>query len=202
MTPSASISSNRILISRIIAVILLALLILTDSSFRDSTTGVLLYVFGVLLVGIGTVGRLWCALYISGYKKEELITQGPYSISRNPLYFFSLLGFSGIGFATETFTFGILAILVFALVYPFIIRKEEEFLRSKFGQAYDGYCQRTPRFFPKFAAFQEPETYAVNPKVFRRAALDAIWFVWFLGILKLIDLAHKTGVIKPLFFVR
>src|SRR4030095_13932133 len=156
MTPS-----TRIFISRIIAVIFLALLFLTDSSFQGTITGTCLFIVGILLVGVGTVGRLWCALYISGYKKEELITLGPYSISRNPLYFFSLLGFAGLGFATRSFTIGILAILAFAVVYPFIIRKEEGFLRSKFGPLYDAYCQRTPRFLPKLTAFQEPETYTV-----------------------------------------
>jgi protein-S-isoprenylcysteine O-methyltransferase Ste14 len=32
---------------------------------------------GVILVGLGIVGRLWCAQYIAGRKTEMLITEGP-----------------------------------------------------------------------------------------------------------------------------
>lgn len=56
----------------------------------------ILFLLGLLLVGVATVGRLWCSLYISGHENSELITTGPYSLSRNPLYFFSLPGFAGI----------------------------------------------------------------------------------------------------------
>lgn len=42
-------------------------------------------------------------------------------MSRHPLYFFSLLGFAGIGFATETVTFGLAFVIAFWLVYPHII---------------------------------------------------------------------------------
>jgi protein-S-isoprenylcysteine O-methyltransferase Ste14 len=40
--------------------------------------------------------RLWCSLYISGYKNSQLITSGPYSLCRNPLYFFSFVGFAAL----------------------------------------------------------------------------------------------------------
>jgi protein-S-isoprenylcysteine O-methyltransferase Ste14 len=57
---------------------------------------------GLALAGIASLGRLWCSLYIAGYKTEELITEGPYSIYRNFLYFFSFLGAIGVGFASES----------------------------------------------------------------------------------------------------
>jgi protein-S-isoprenylcysteine O-methyltransferase Ste14 len=193
------ISAKRILISRIVAIILFVLVLLTDSSLEETMIPAYLFLFGLLLVGIATAGRLWCALYISGYKNQELITSGPYSISRNPLYFFSLLGFAGIGFATETISFGIAAILLFASIYPFIIRQEEHFLRSKFGQTFEDYCVRTPRFFPKWNGYQEPESYVVNPKIFRRAAFDVLWFVWLAGILGFIEELHEHGIVNPIF---
>lgn len=112
-------------------------------------------------------------------------------MSRNPLYFFSLLGWIGVGLATETFSFGIAFALAFGLVYPHIIRREEEHLRAKFGQAFTDYCARTPRFFPNPKAFHEPESYVVNPKVFRRAMGDVLWFIWLAGIIEFVEALHE-----------
>ena len=44
---------------------------------------------GVILILVCIVGRTWCTLYIGGNKKRELITAGPYSVVRNPLYVFT-----------------------------------------------------------------------------------------------------------------
>jgi protein-S-isoprenylcysteine O-methyltransferase Ste14 len=43
------------------------------------------------------LGRTWCSLDISGRKKRELVTVGPYALVRNPLYIFTLLEAFGIG---------------------------------------------------------------------------------------------------------
>jgi len=116
-----------------------------------------------VLVGVATVGRLWCSRYISGYKNFELIISGPYSVTRNPLYFFSFLVFTGIGLSTESVTFTLGLVLAFALVYPVIIRREERFLQDKFGRAFSDYCARTPRFFPTSALFMSrSDTWSIH----------------------------------------
>jgi protein-S-isoprenylcysteine O-methyltransferase Ste14 len=71
---------------------------------------------GCLLIGCATVGRLWCAQYIAGYKNDVLVKWGPYSICRNPLYFFSLLGGIGVGLCTESFTLTAIIAAVFAAI--------------------------------------------------------------------------------------
>jgi hypothetical protein len=152
-----------------------------------------------VLIGIATVGRLWCSLYISGHKGDELVTVGPYSLTRNPLYFFSLLGFSGVGFATEMLTLGVALTVFFAVVYPFIIRREEIELRAKFGAAFEVYGARVPRFFPRFSGYVEPATWSVNPRLFRRTMTDVIWFVWLAALIELIAAGREFGVITPLF---
>ena len=43
---------------------------------------------GVTLAIVCIGGRLWSCLYIGSRKNRELVTTGPYSITRNPLYFF------------------------------------------------------------------------------------------------------------------
>ena len=74
-----------------------------------------LFTLGMFLVAIGSLGRMWCSLYIAGYKDQVLITQGPYSLTRNPLYFFNVFGALGVGFCTATFTFPALLLAVMVL---------------------------------------------------------------------------------------
>ena len=100
-------ATHRILFSRFFGVAFFLLVLASGSAHGRSVLDAVLFLSGLVLVGIATVGRLWCSLYISGYKDRELITTGPYSLSRNPLYFFSFLGFAGIGLATETITLAV-----------------------------------------------------------------------------------------------
>ena len=191
-------ASHRIVISRFAALAFFVLLVSFESAQEGTLLSAVLFLTGLILVGIATAGRLWCALYISGHKNRELVTDGPYSMTRNPLYFFSLLGFAGIGFATETFSFAIGCIVFFALVYPSVIAHEEHLLRSRFGQAFVAYCVRTPRFFPNLRLFREPDSYVVDPKVFRRAIGDVLWFIWLVGIVEFVEALHEYHIVEPL----
>jgi protein-S-isoprenylcysteine O-methyltransferase Ste14 len=61
-----------------------------------------MFLLGCLMVGLATIVRVWCALYIAGYKDDVLVTEGPYSICSNPLYFFNFLEGTGVGFCSES----------------------------------------------------------------------------------------------------
>ncbi len=191
--------SHRIGVSRVLVAALALILLSVESAQEGTVLSALLFLFGLVLVGIATAGRLWCSLYISGYKNRELVTCGPYSLCRNPLYFFSFLGFVGIGFTTETFSVGLASILIFAMAYPAIIRHEEAFLMSKFGEAFAEYCSRTPRFFPSLRSYREPLSYMVDSRVFRRSVGDVLWFVWLVGLVELVESLHEHHVLGALF---
>lgn len=195
------VSSNRILVSRIFALVFFVVLILSGSAHDGTIIEGLLFLVGLVLVGIATVGRLWCSVYISGHKDSQLITLGPYSVTRNPLYFFSLLGFAGIGFATETLTLPFALTLLFSLGYPCVINREEKFLAAKFGSAFTDYCNTTPRFFPSPKLFREPESYTVNPKLFRRTMGDVLWFVWLVGVVELVETLHDSQILSPVIWL-
>ena len=89
---------------------------------------------------------------------------GPYSVCRNPLYFFSMLGGLGVGLATETLTIPALILLAFAVYYPFVIHYEENKLLTVHGEDFKNYFQTVPRFWPKWTLLIEPEEYAVTQK--------------------------------------
>jgi protein-S-isoprenylcysteine O-methyltransferase Ste14 len=180
--PAQYFATHRLLVSRVFAVAFFLVVLAAESMHEGNLLSTILFLVGLVLVGAATVGRLWCSLYISGHKNAELITTGPYSLSRNPLYFFSLLGFAGIGFASETLSLGLALAAAMLIGYPAVIRQEEAVLRERFGAEFEAYCTRVPRFLPKLSGYVEPETYTVNPRLFRRTMFDVVWFVWFVGI--------------------
>jgi protein-S-isoprenylcysteine O-methyltransferase Ste14 len=160
--------------------------------------GRVMFLVGIVLAGVGMVGRIWCLTYSSGYKSSELVVQGPYSVTRNPLYFFSFIGLIGIGLATETLTLTLFLILFFALVYPAVISGEEEFLAGKFGEPYATYCKRTPRFFPQWRLFVEPESYTVQPRTLRRSLGGVIWFIGLPVVVQLLVSLRAAGLVGSL----
>jgi len=187
--------AHRIACSRVWLATFLVLMATTASMHEGQVLSGALLLLGVILVGIATVGRVWCLLYISGYKDVQLVTSGPYSICRNPLYFFSLLGMAGVGFATETVTLGLLFPTVFLAGYVGVVRREEEKLRGQFGPHFDSYCRSTPRFMPHLASLSEPSTYEVSPRLFRRSLGDVVWFVWCVGLVQLVVTLHERGIL-------
>lgn len=194
------VQRRRIVATWLFASLLGGLVLISESHWdvNGALVGELLLLVGLALLGVATVGRLWCSLYISGYKKSTLITLGPYSICRNPLYFFSFLGGIGVGFCSETVTMALLIAAGFLLYYPFVIRAEERTLRRRHGDVFDEYVAKTPRFWPSLGLLQEPEEYTVKPKVFRGAVFDAMVFVWIAGMLELVEALHAQHVIRPL----
>lgn len=161
----------------------------------------ILFALGLFFVAIASLGRMWCSLYIAGYKDEKLITYGPYSLCRNPLYFFSMLGVAGVGLATETLTFPIIFLALFAVYYPLVIKSEELRLEAAFQDSFRDYKNKVPAFFPKFSNFEEPEQYVVNPKIYRRHIVSALWFIWIVGILEIIEGLKEIGVFSHLWVI-
>lgn len=162
------------------------LAIFGQSRYQSSLLVNLLFLLGGSLAAVGAFGRLWCSLYISGYKNNTLISEGPYSLCRNPLYFFSFIGALGIGLSTGTFTIPVMIVVGFSIYYPLVVSGEEARLAVIHGENFQSYRQSTPAFFPRFSAFREPAEYTVRPKIYRKDIGDAVWFIWAVCLIQLI----------------
>lgn len=189
------IAKYRIWLSRLIGLTFILLVLLSSSQIAGSVSGALLAFTGLLLTGLAVAGRLWCSLYIAGYKNQQLIRSGPYSMTRNPLYFFSFLGFVGIGMATQSLLISFGTAILFLLFYPFVIRHEESFLRNEFGDVFEEYVSTTPRFWPNPKLLNEPEEWQVNPRVFRREVGDVLGFVLAYALVQLAVALHAGGIL-------
>lgn len=186
----------RTILIRITLLAVLILLLLSDSHWRNSGGFVaLIFPAGIFLAAIGAIGRLWCSVYISGYKTRCLITVGPYAMCRNPLYFFSLIGVLGVALVTETFIIPLMLVAGFVFYYPSVVLGEERRLAEIHGQSYRDYCKITPRFFPSFSAITEPQEYRVRPAIIRKSFIDAIWFVWSVGVIEWLKVLHDMDLL-------
>lgn len=193
---------SRVLISRLASIPLGLLVVVSDSRWENHPLlSAIFFGLGCALVGISTVGRLWCSLYISGYKSRTLITVGPYSLCRNPLYLFSFCGAVGVGLATETLIIPAIAGVIFALYYPAVMRAEEGKLSTLHGEDYAAYMKSVPSFLPRSLKVSEPDEYVVNPRTYRKSMIDALWFVWLVGIVELAEALRHAGILPTFFYL-
>lgn len=154
---------------------------------------------GFCLVVACIAGRLWSILYLGGRKNRALVVEGPYSMTRNPLYFFSSIGAVGVGLIYGSV---VVALLLGALgVCAFILtaRKEEVFLRDAFGPAYEGYATRTPLFWPRPSLYRDSAEVSFSPKVLKQTFLDGLVFLAMFPALEAIEWLQAAGVLRVFF---
>ena len=75
-----------------------------------------------------------------------LVTDGPYAISRNPMYVGMVLAGLGAALITATLAGVILAAAYALVVRYWYIAYEERAMRQQFGERYDAYCRRVGRW--------------------------------------------------------
>ncbi|MDX8480610.1 isoprenylcysteine carboxylmethyltransferase family protein [Mesorhizobium sp. VK24D] len=190
----------RRLVLAVLIAVLFAALLFGQSTFPPGTpVHESIEMFGVLLIFLGIVGRLWATLYIGGRKSSEVVTGGPYSITRNPLYVFSTVAAAGVGAQIGSFTGIVLFAALCAGAFHIVILREEKYLKQVLGAPYEAYLARVPRFFPKLSLYQEGDTGSFKPRLLLNTLLDGLVFLVALPAFELIDGAQQSGML-PVWF--
>jgi protein-S-isoprenylcysteine O-methyltransferase Ste14 len=83
---------------------------------------------------------------LPGQATRTMIEEGPYRLSRNPLYVGLLALYLGLALLAPTFWGLVLFPAAVLLVLWGAIRPEERFLRERFGAPYDDYTHRVRRW--------------------------------------------------------
>lgn len=78
--------------------------------------------------------------------KGEVITSGVYQWSRNPMYFFFIIGMIGVCVASASLWI-LLLLIPFVIFTHLIILGEECYCEQTYGKPYLEYKSRTPRYF-------------------------------------------------------
>lgn len=169
-----------------------------SSAWANATVPVYIEMAGIGLIWAGIVGRLWSTLYIGGHKADMVIVDGPYSVMRNPLYFFSTVAAIGVGMQTGTITAGLVFGILSALAFHIVTLREEKFLLGKFGEPYAAYCASVPRFIPKPALYRDRDTMTISTKRLYNTLLDGLVFFISLPLFELAEYLQKSGILPVL----
>ncbi len=190
---SAYQRTRRYVIMVLVAIICVALVFV--ASAQDDATHEWIEMAGIMLILAGIGGRMWSTLYIGGRKSAEVVDTGPYSVMRNPLYFFSAIAAAGAGAQVGSYTltagFAVLCWLAFSIV----IRREEAYLSSKMGVAYQDYLSRVPRFFPNPSLYRDQNEVTFRPMLLRQTLMDGLVFFISIPLFEFIEIGQKSGFI-------
>ena len=113
----------------------------------------------LLLFAIASSSYLWAASIFATQGRgtplpidapKKLIIQGPYRYTRNPMYLALFAALLGWTLLFQTVELVLYTLAVVAIVYFFVTRYEEPHLLREFGQNYDDYRTKVPRWIPRY----------------------------------------------------
>lgn len=116
------------------------------------------WLLGLPLVILGESLRIWALMHIGPKTRtrdicaERLITSGPYSHCRNPLYLANFIKILGFMIIAGNLPFAMVVALFYILEFSTMIPYEEGFLAEKFPDAHRCYRELVPAFIPTLDA--------------------------------------------------
>lgn len=122
------------------------LFLLVYPLFLTVKTGARAFMIGFLLFLTGLIGYAAATASFTRQHSNGFIRRGIYRFSRNPMYVAYLLWLAGIAFLTGSLPY-LIVIAVFQLSVHWIIISEERWCLGQYGQEYEDYLRRVPRYF-------------------------------------------------------
>jgi protein-S-isoprenylcysteine O-methyltransferase Ste14 len=110
---------------------------------------------GAAVTIAGLLFAVWARRHLGGNwsssvtikQGHELITTGPYAVVRHPIYTGILTGFLGTAIALCQVR-GFIGFVLIFLVLWIKLRREEQWMRSQFGEVYIAYAHQTTALVP------------------------------------------------------
>jgi protein-S-isoprenylcysteine O-methyltransferase Ste14 len=123
-----------------------------------------LQIAGLIVTALGAALAVWCILSFAVLGRgtpapfdppRRLVVRGPYRFVRNPMYLGASLALAGAALFLQS-----LALLAYAagfllITHVFVVVYEEPALKRTFGDDYETYQRRVPRWLPRLTAREE-----------------------------------------------
>ncbi len=136
---------------------------------------------------LGVAVRVWAQMHLH-YRlsvRKQLTTTGPYAYVRNPIYIGNTLLMIGLTIMSELLWALPIMLLWCAVLYSFVVRREEQHLLNKYGDAYAQFLRSTPRWIPRFPSRRIRPTQSKQAKLFLFPSIVAELhcFLWLLPLI-------------------
>ena len=120
-------------------------------------------VLGLVVAGVGQLIRgttIGLEYIVRGGRNhrvyaEDLVTEGLFRHTRNPLYVGKFLMVLGAGIAANRWSPLLGITVAYTFMYHCVVLAEEHYLRQKFGAVFDDYCARVPRWLPAVGGLRQ-----------------------------------------------
>lgn len=141
---------------------------------------------GCRLLAVGSVHNIRRGGRNKQFTADDLIQDGFFAHTRNPLYLGNLLIAAGLVLIADSPAWFLVVLPLTVGMYCAIILAEEAFLTARFGQAYIDYCQRVCRFLPTLTGLRY--SLSVNGvdwqrALWKEARIFCSWVSFVLGLL-------------------
>ncbi len=121
------------------------LLAVVYSVFLPLQLGAIWFYVGLPIFGIGLTLLVTATIDFIAAPSSRLVTKGAYHFSRHPMYLATFCICLGSGIATVSWLFVLLS-MIMALCFRQEALIEERFCLRRYGNAYQDYMKRTPRW--------------------------------------------------------
>jgi protein-S-isoprenylcysteine O-methyltransferase Ste14 len=185
-------------VALLLAIGIIGILIVVSAPRWPAPVEVAIQWCGRAMIFICIAGRTWCTLYIGGRKVSELVTAGPYSVSRNPLYVFSIVGAVGAAMQVGALSVGLAAGVLAWVVHFLVVIREERLLLVSHGEAFRSYAAQVPRFLPRLSGWKDLDLLQVRPHQVVVTFLDACFFLSAIPLAASVAYLQGAGLIPVL----
>jgi protein-S-isoprenylcysteine O-methyltransferase Ste14 len=119
---------------------------------------------GIMLIIAGVLIYLTSARFFVAFGKGTpapidppllLVTTGPYRFVRNPMYCSGILILFGEFVISGSGAILLYLLFIWLIFHLFIVFYEEPHLRKVFGEPYEKFCRKVPRWMPRLRKMQE-----------------------------------------------
>lgn len=109
---------------------------------------------GASLVVGGVAFMVWARIQFTrrkttlfvGETSAQLVSEGPFRYSRNPMYVGVIAAVLGVAVWVGTWPMYLAVLVVFCFLHLVCIPREERMLRERFGEPYQAYAQEVSRW--------------------------------------------------------
>jgi protein-S-isoprenylcysteine O-methyltransferase Ste14 len=163
-------------------------------------SGEFMMLSGTIGILFGTLLRIVCYRFTGShdpmdvYDPRAMKTEGPYAVTRNPVYLAEAAIALGIAMMSRMPWFVLMTLIVGGIATALVIEWEEVTLRARYGDAYADYCHTVPRWF-SFGRITHPDTFTkTRGRVKLMAAVRAESGTLLIGLLAILAFLAKANL--------